>query len=94
MTTSARLSARGLRKWFKRVVKIDTYKEKALAKPARRAHRISYVLFLFSKSAGADFEEGKRLNKKMVLAESLPGKVAPLSAGEIIAETILNAEEI
>ena len=50
--------------------------------------------FLFSKSAGADFEEGKRLNKKMVLAESLPGKVAPLSAGEIIAETILNAEEI
>lgn len=59
-----------------------------------RARRYSCVLFLFPKSAGADFEEGKRLNKKMVLAESLPGKVAPLSAGEIIAETILNAEEI
>lgn len=45
------------------------------------------------KSGGADFEEGKRQHKNMVLAESLPGKVAPVTAGEIIAETILNFEK-
>lgn len=39
---------------------------------------------------GADLEDAKRAGVKTLLASGLPGKVAPKSAGEIIAQTIIN----
>lgn len=53
------------------------------------------VIDLASKPGGVDFETAGRLGIKTVWALSLPGKVAPLTSGSIIRDTILNilAEE-
>lgn len=48
------------------------------------------VIDLASKPGGVDFETAKNLGLKTVWALSLPGKVAPITAGEIILDTILN----
>lgn len=48
------------------------------------------VIDLASKPGGVDFETARNLGIKAVWALSLPGKVAPVKSGEIIAETILN----
>ena len=45
---------------------------------------------LASKPGGVDFETAGRLGIKTVWALSLPGKVAPLTSGCIIKDTILN----
>jgi len=37
-----------------------------------------------------DFDAASRLGVKVIWALSLPGKVAPVTSGEIIAETVLN----
>jgi len=37
-----------------------------------------------------DFDAAKKLDLKVIHALSLPGKVAPLTAGTIIGDTILN----
>ena len=47
------------------------------------------VIDLASK-AGVDLESAKELGVKVIWALSLPGKVAPVTSGEIIAETLLN----
>lgn len=54
------------------------------------------VIDLASKPGGVDFEIAGRIGIKTVWALSLPGKVAPLTAGAIIKDTILNiiAEEV
>jgi dipicolinate synthase subunit A len=46
-------------------------------------------------SGGVDFETAGHLGIKTVWALSLPGKVAPITSGAIIKDTILNiiAEE-
>ena len=41
-------------------------------------------------SAGVDFEAARRMGKNVIWALSLPGKVAPVTAGNIIFETIMN----
>ncbi|MFA5658477.1 MAG: dipicolinate synthase subunit DpsA [Oscillospiraceae bacterium] len=48
------------------------------------------VIDLASKPGGVDFETAGRLGIKTIWALSLPGKVAPVTSGEIIAGTILN----
>ena len=37
-----------------------------------------------------DFEAAKELGLNVIWALSLPGKVAPITAGKIITDTILN----
>lgn len=51
------------------------------------------VIDLASRPGGTDFEAAKRLRTRVVWALSLPGKVAPMTAGEIIADTICNILE-
>ncbi|MGN0661466.1 MAG: dipicolinate synthase subunit DpsA [Oscillospiraceae bacterium] len=51
------------------------------------------IIDLASKPGGVDFEAARRLGRKTIWALSVPGKVAPVSAGEIIASTILNILE-
>jgi dipicolinate synthase subunit A len=50
------------------------------------------LIDLASKPGGVDFTTANRLGIKTIWALSLPGKVAPISAGEIIYETIQNIE--
>jgi len=49
-----------------------------------------YLLDLASKPGGIDFDHAKKLGIKVDWALSLPGKVAPLTAAEIIKKTIDN----
>lgn len=48
------------------------------------------IIDLASKPGGVDFDEARRKGIKVVWALSLPGKVAPDTAGEIICNTIAN----
>ncbi len=50
----------------------------------------SLIIDLASKPGGTDFEAAEKLGLKTIHALSLPGKVAPLTAGTIICDTILN----
>ena len=56
----------------------------------KEASAESLIIDLASKPGGVDFDTARRLGLKVVWALSLPGKVAPVSSGEIIASTILN----
>lgn len=55
-----------------------------------RLPKDALVIDLASSPGGVDFECAKRLGIKAIWALSLPGKVAPHTAGEIIKDTILN----
>ena len=48
------------------------------------------VIDLASKPGGVDFSMAKEMGLKVIWALSLPGKVAPITSGEIIKDTILN----
>jgi len=48
------------------------------------------VIDLASKPGGVDFETARRLGIKTFWALSLPGKVAPITSGGIIKDTIIN----
>ncbi len=50
----------------------------------------SLVIDLASKPGGVDFESAKELGVRVIWALSLPGKVAPVTAGIIIRDTISN----
>lgn len=50
----------------------------------------SLVIDLASKPGGVDFEAARRLGIKAIWALSLPGKVAPVTAGRSIRNTIYN----
>ena len=60
--------------------------EEKLARLGRRC----LIIDLASKPGGVDFETARTLGLKTIWALSLPGKVAPYTAGEIILDTILN----
>ena len=47
------------------------------------------IIDLASKPGGVDFDVAKELGLKVIWALSLPGKVAPISAGDIIYDTIM-----
>lgn len=48
------------------------------------------VIDLASKPGGVDFETAQKLGIRTIWSLSLPGKVAPVTAGEIVKDTILN----
>jgi Rad3-related DNA helicase len=48
------------------------------------------IIDLASKPGGVDFESASLMGIKTIWALSLPGKVAPVTSGEIIAKTIRN----
>lgn len=50
------------------------------------------LIDLASKPGGIDFTTANRMGLKTIWALSLPGKVAPISAGKIIYDTIQNIE--
>lgn len=48
------------------------------------------IIDLASRPGGVDFEAAKRLGLNVNWALSLPGKVAPITAGKIIYKTVCN----
>jgi len=50
----------------------------------------SLIIDLASKPGGVDFEPAKKAGLDVIWALSLPGKTAPISAGEILSDTIVN----
>lgn len=56
----------------------------------KKIDKDTLIIDLASKPGGVDFETAKVLGLKVVWALSLPGKVAPISSGKIIASTVLN----
>lgn len=55
--------------------------------------RQTLILDLASKPGGVDLEAAQRLGRRVVWALSLPGKTAPITAGEMIARTIYHILE-
>ena len=53
-----------------------------------RMREDTLVLDLASKPGGVDLDAAKALNRRVIWALSLPGKTAPVTAGEIIARTV------
>lgn len=51
------------------------------------------IIDLASRPGGVDFETAKELNRRTIWALSLPGKVAPDTAGKIIKDTLINILE-
>ena len=51
------------------------------------------IVDLASKPGGVDFNSAKEKKIKVVWALSLPGKVAPVSAGRIIKDTVISIAE-
>ncbi len=56
----------------------------------RALRRDCLVIDLASKPGGVDLGTAKRLGLRAIWALSLPGKVAPITAGDIIRDTVLN----
>lgn len=48
------------------------------------------LIDLASKPGGVDFDKAKKKSLNVIWALSLPGKVAPVTSGEIIFETVMN----
>lgn len=48
------------------------------------------IIDLASKPGGIDFEAARKLGLKVIWALSLPGKVAPVSSGGFIKDTVIN----
>ena len=55
-----------------------------------RVSKDALIIDLASKPGGVDFELAKKAGINVIWALSLPGKTAPVSAGEILSDTILN----
>ena len=51
------------------------------------------IIDLASRPGGVDFEIARKLGKKVIWALSLPGKIAPNTAGDIMKDTIVNILE-
>jgi len=49
----------------------------------------SIIIDLASRPGGVDFDYGKKTGKRIIWALSLPGKVAPVTAGRIIYNTVV-----
>ena len=62
----------------------------ATVKCLKHVSRDSLIIDLASKPGGVDFDTAGKLGLKVVWALSLPGKIAPVTSGEIIACTVLN----
>lgn len=70
---------------------INTVPAKILdKKKLAKINKNTLVIDLASKPGGVDFDNARQLGVKTIWALSLPGKVAPVTSGKIIADTILN----
>lgn len=70
---------------------INTVPALILDKPLLNAvGKDTLIIDLASTPGGVDFKAAAQLNKKVLHALSLPGKVAPVTSGEIIAKAVLN----
>ncbi|MBR0483333.1 MAG: dipicolinate synthase subunit DpsA [Oscillospiraceae bacterium] len=67
--------------------------EVVTASVLKKIRKDALILDLASKPGGVDWETAQKLGKRVVWALSLPGKTAPVTAGEIIATTILHILE-
>lgn len=56
----------------------------------KNARKDSLIIDLASKPGGVDFDAAKDLGLRVIWALSLPGKVAPVTSGTIIKDTIMN----
>ena len=56
----------------------------------KKVNSKTLIIDLASKPGGVDFQLAKEHSIKTIWALSLPGKVAPYTAGKIIKDTILN----
>ena len=63
-----------------------------LFKPSQLSEKTVYIE-LASKPYGISFDEAEKAGKNVVLAPSLPGKVSPVAAGKIIAQTVIKLEK-
>ena len=67
----------------------NTVPHKVLDKAAlSKLPKGTLIIDLASKPGGVDTAEAKRLSLRVIWALSLPGKVAPVTSGEIIADTV------
>ena len=55
-----------------------------------RADPDCLIIDLASKPGGVDFSAAAKLGIKVIWALGLPGKTAPVTSGEIIADTVIN----
>lgn len=99
--TSARAKARtmGLRaldfSYFDEAIKqsdviFNTVPEKIIKRENLIFAKNALIIDLASKPGGVDLDEAREANVKVIWALGLPGKVAPVSSGNIIKETICN----
>lgn len=72
----------------------NTVPHEIIGKPTLKKVRSDVLIIdLASAPGGVDFEEAKRLNLNVKWALSVPGKVAPKTAGQIILAAVLNILE-
>ena len=69
---------------------INTVPRQVIGRRELTAAKKALVIDLASKPGGVDMEAAKDLGVKVIWALGLPGKVAPVTAGNIIKETICN----
>ncbi len=63
--------------------------DRDVLKQAKQAHSEAIIIDLATQPGGTDFEAANEYGFKAILAPGLPGKVAPVSAGRILAEVVL-----
>ncbi len=56
----------------------------------KRVRKDTLIIDLASKPGGVDFDAAKEVGVRVIWALSLPGKVAPVTSGTIIKDTIMN----
>ena len=56
----------------------------------KNVNKNALIIDLASKPGGVDFDAAKQIGLKVIWALSLPGKVAPVTSGKIIKDTIMN----
>ncbi len=69
---------------------INTVPQAVIGRRELIAAKDALIIDLASKPGGVDMEAAKDLGVKVIWALGLPGKVAPVTAGNIIKETICN----
>ncbi len=60
------------------------------AKMLERVSKDTLIIDLASRPGGVDFEIAAKMNKRAIQALALPGKVAPITSGEIISDAVNN----
>ncbi len=71
-------------------VVFNTVPDKVIGAKSLMYAKDTLIIDLASKPGGVDMEKAKDLGVKVIWALGLPGKVAPVTSGNIIKETILN----